>query len=53
MPQGPLFHYATKSAVQALKDQTGDRIMDATLILSSFIAVFAATGVLTAYWYAQ
>jgi len=27
--------------------------MDATVIFTTFISVFAASGVLTAYWYAK
>jgi hypothetical protein len=33
--------------------RTGDRTMDATILFATFISVFAASGVLTAYWYAK
>jgi hypothetical protein len=46
------FH-ATNHRSCALRMRTGDRIMDATILFATFISVFAASGVLTAYWYAK
>lgn len=45
--------HATKSALFALRGQTGDIVMEATVLFTTFIAVFAASGLVTAYWYAK
>lgn len=45
--------HATKSGLPALRSKTGEMVMEATVLLTTFIAVFAASGLVTAYWYAK
>jgi hypothetical protein len=33
--------------------ETGDRTMDTSILITTFLSVFAASGLLSAYWYAK